>query len=211
MKTINLSVDIIGDSSLINGKSLFRAENVPKFPPLVAKAMLYFAVQSISNGSKIDIYDPCCGNGTVLSIAATYFKNKIANLYGSDIDKESVVAAELNLDLIDEKSESQTFNSIQPYNIFEANALGVFLPKTSNDLVVVSDPPFGRVCDWKCLDEGSHGLDQFVTNMFSQNQERIVLCYDNSFEGKHILQKHYVIMNSANLKNRTIYSLRAKD
>ncbi len=69
------------------------------FPELADKAIdLAAGIHSHSSQQHV-LYDPFCGNGTILGVAATLYKDNIRRLIGSDVNAEAVNAAQQNIDL----------------------------------------------------------------------------------------------------------------
>ncbi len=119
--------------------------------------MCEMAIPSIKDREKIAIYDPSCGNGSMLMESFYYFQNhsktktKSIEVYGQEIDKRGYVLCNIFLEI-----------SEIDYNIVLGNTLlnPAFINGINGDDsfdFIIANPPFGL--DWK------HNYDEEVELM----------------------------------------------
>ena len=183
----------------LNSKKLVFASKTPKFPPKVAYTLLEIA-QKV-NPIKDTIYDPFCGNGTILIMAGLNFKDQLKHFYGSDINQEAVESTQLNLATYSALSDEEILSQIMPLdctNQFPHNLDGT---KT----VIVTDPPFGRRC--KLLP----GTLERAFNSFQRNRVTdLSFCFDDKTILPEGLSEHYRIKEVYNNWNRAFYIAKIK-
>ena len=169
----------------LNGKTIERADSTPKFPPALAYAMVK---KGIAGFDQCALYDPFCGKGTIVLIGGLNF-SQINKIYANDLDEEASIATEINL----EKT------NITNYLVSNENANSKII-KDAN-LIVVTDPPFGRACEW----EGS--IDLFLENMTKQNVKWIVMCYDKNKKLDRTINNYFILKEKELIKDRFIYTI----
>lgn len=180
-----------------NGKLIVR-EDSPKFPPSIAKAMLDMALKG---KTLVTIYDPFLGSGVIPIVAYLNYQSQIQKISGQDISREAVASAKLNMEQIGANPSTYSFTS--------GNSLVTPFPKEKN-LIIVTDPPFGRACKWIGTDGNSTPaclLEEFVQKAAEANVENLVLCFDQRAKVANQLRNHYQIKARFDLKDRTMYHL----
>ena len=177
-----------------NGKELLFAKRTPKFPPKVAYTLLEIAKEI--SPSKNTLYDPFCGNGTILTIAGLNFNNHFKQLFGSDIDSEAIDSTRLNLatftNLPDQKIIEQTY-SLDCTSQFPANLDG-------SKATIVSDPPFGKRCS---LPKGT--LEKAFANFANQSISDLTFCFDDKIALPTGISEHYKIKKVLSRWDRDFY------
>jgi tRNA G10 N-methylase Trm11 len=151
-----------------NGKALVLASGTPKLPPKVAYTLLDLAI-SLSPQNK-SLYDPFCGNGTILTMAGLNFSNQFKYLFGSDINLQAVDATRLNLATNTHLEDSQIISQVT-----SLDGTYQFPEKLdSKNATIITDPPFGRRC---ILSEGT--LEKAFNNFFRNGISNISFCFDD--------------------------------
>lgn len=182
-----------------NGKELLYAQRTPKFPPKVAYTLLEIAKDLSQNKSAL--YDPFCGNGTILTIAGLNFEKQFKHLFGSDIDSEAVDSTRLNLatftNLSDQEILAQT-SSIDCTSEFPANLIG-------STTTIVSDPPFGKRCS---LPKGT--LEKAFANFANQEISDLTFCFDDKISLPTGISEHYQIKKVLSRWDRDFYIAQRK-
>jgi len=180
-----------------SGKLIVR-EGSPKFPPSVAKTMLDLALKGKTLAT---IHDPFLGSGVIPIVAYLNYQSQIQKIYGQDISREAVASAKLNMEQIGANPSTYSFTT--------GNSLVSPFPN-EKDLLIVTDPPFGRACDWIGVDGNSTPvclLEEFVKKAARAKIREIVLCFDQRAKVANQLRNHYQIKERIDLKDRTLYHL----
>lgn len=182
-----------------NGNSLLFAKRTPKFPPKVAYTLLEITKDLSPN--KTILYDPFCGNGTILTVAGLNFEEQFKQLFGSDIDSEAVDSTRLNLatftNLSDQEILAQTAALDCTYQ-FPVNLIGSIT-------TIVSDPPFGKRCS---LSKGT--LEKAFTNFANQEISDITFCFDDKISLPTGISEHYRIKKVLSRWDRDFYIAQRK-
>lgn len=89
----------------------FKAIGKMRSSPAQAYRTLAELNDSMPSGAAI--YDPFCGNGTLLYVAAVCFSDKIGRIYGSDCKKSVVRITERNLGFTDPGKVAELLNGIE--------------------------------------------------------------------------------------------------
>lgn len=182
-----------------NGNSLLFAKRTPKFPPKVAYTLLEIAKEISSN--KTNLYDPFCGNGTILTIAGLNFNGQFQQLFGSDIDPEAVDSTRLNLatftNLTDQQILAQTSSLDCTYQ-FPINLMG-------HITTIVSDPPFGKRCS---LPKGT--LEKAFANFANQDISSLTFCFDDKTTLPVGISEYYKVKKVLSRWDRDFYIAQRK-
>lgn len=182
-----------------NMKGLIFASKTPKCPPKIAYTLADIAQQT--NFSNDTIYDPFCGNGTILTVTGLNFAGRFNHYYGSDIDAEAVESAQLNLATCLSISDEKIIANVTPLDCtckFPANLDG-------KRTTIITDPPFGRRC---ALPPGT--LERAFEN-FSRNEvSTISFAFDDKTPLPEGLAEHYFIHPAYTNWDRIFYSARRK-
>lgn len=182
-----------------NGNYLLFAKRTPKFPPKVAYTLLEIAKDLSPN--KTNLYDPFCGNGTILTVAGLNFNNQFQQLFGSDIDLEAVDSTRLNLatftKLSDQEIIAQTASLDCTYQ-FPVNFDG-------STAIIVSDPPFGKRCS---LPKGT--LEKAFANFASHSVSNLTFCFDDRTALPTEVSEYYKVKNVLSRWDRDFYIAQRK-
>lgn len=177
-----------------NGNSLSFARQTPKFPPKVAYTLLEIAKDVSSN--KTTLYDPFCGNGTILTVGGLNFDKQFKYLFGSDIDSEAVESTRLNLatftNLSDQEIIAQTASLDCTYQ-FPINLVG-------STASIVSDPPFGKRCS---LPKGT--LEKAFANFANNSVSDLTFCFDDKTSLPTGISEHYQVKKVLSRWDRDFY------
>jgi tRNA G10 N-methylase Trm11 len=173
-------------------KNLYRAAATPKFPPKVATALLEIASQRYGLPSKM--YDPFCGNGVILLAAYLKFKREFPTIGGSDANEDAVIASKLNL--ICAGIDEQLADSAITIKNAALDKLGV------KDAVVITDPLFGRRCDFY---EGS-SLEESLENLRACGARGVVFCFDEKTPVSEKTRRAYSIKEFGRKWDRVFHS-----
>lgn len=182
-----------------NGNSLLFAKRTPKFPPKVAYTLLEIAKDL--SPSKTTVYDPFCGNGTILTIAGLNFGKQFQHLFGSDINPEAVDSARFNLATFTNLSDQEILTQIESLDCtyqFPTNLVG-------STATIISDPPFGKRCS---LPEGT--LEKAFTNFANHSISDLTFCFDDKTSLPIGVSEHYKIKRVLSRWNRDFYVAQRK-
>ncbi len=182
-----------------DGNELLFAKRTPKFPPKVAYTLLEIANDLSQNKSAL--YDPFCGNGTILTVAGLNFEGQFKHLFGSDIASEAVDSTRLNLatftNLSDQEILAQTAVIDCTYQ-FPVNLIG-------HITTIVSDPPFGKRCS---LPKGT--LEKAFANFTNQDISNLTFCFDDKTPLPTGISEHYKIKKVLSRWDRDFYIAQQK-
>ena len=84
---------------LAGGNVIKHFSGMPSFPVRLTLELFERAYRCIGK-EKIALYDPCCGSGFSLTVLGMIEQDKIAALYGSDVEPACVEAASCNVSLV---------------------------------------------------------------------------------------------------------------
>ena len=220
------------------GILLYSAPGVPRFAPIVADLMMRMATDD--QKTQVAIYDPFCGNGTILCAAMINYSSCVSNLFGADYDWGAVQSTGMNLTLlsnatllgrrvasiVEDRPDDIRFakkgrvliehikrKPSLEYEVRRGNALTATYPSQKERRVIVTDPPYGKACCWKDLDGDStpeSQLDKFLLNILEQGIEKVVLAFDQNQNLGKFLATRFAIKSTARKKKRIIYQAYAR-
>lgn len=113
---------------------LIENKNIPPFSPALADRALKILL-SYTDESRVSVkealYDPFCGNGTILSTASILYRRRLNQLFGSDISLDALNITGTNLQLCSAEKittaiKERTINK-KPLNDTEIETLRCFL------------------------------------------------------------------------------------
>lgn len=188
-----------------SGRVIYHMGGLPTFP-IRLSLELYERCLHYSNKKKdICLYDCCCGGAYMLTVLGFLKNDTLSEIYGSDINAESIKLANDNINLLSKHglekrrnglellyqqytktSHYQALQSIdrfenflhrEPKNrIFERNAFEVSdLPFIPD--IIMTDVPYGNLVDWN---EDCGGVNQLMAALseVSGNDTIICVCMD---------------------------------
>lgn len=182
-----------------NGNDLLFAKRTPKFPPKVAYTLLEIA-KDIASNKKI-LYDPFCGNGTILTIAGLNFNNQFQQLFGSDIDSEAVDSTRLNLATFTNLTDQEIFAQTSSFDCTSQFPLNL----NGSSTVIVSDPPFGKRC---YLPKGT--LERAFANFASHSVSNLTFCFDDRTTLPTGISEHFKVKKVLSRWDRDFYIAQRK-
>jgi len=151
--------------------------------------------------AEISLYDCCCGGAYMLTILGLLKSDTLSNLYGSDINSESIKLAKDNLSLLAKDgiskrkeelnalyqkykkvSHLEALNSVNRIEqlinkeiktcIFNQNVLEIHsLPFVPD--IIITDVPYGNMVEW---DEGSGGINQMMSSLWAVCGRETIIC-----------------------------------
>jgi 23S rRNA G2445 N2-methylase RlmL len=86
-----------------SGRVLYHAPGATGFPVRLAGEIIqrcFARLEARCHGGPYAVYDPCCGGGYLLAVAALLHGHRLNRIYASDIDPDLVKVAERNLSLL---------------------------------------------------------------------------------------------------------------
>ena len=81
------------------GKVIYHQPGFTNYPVRLACEIFMRCLAKI-NKAKVNIYDPCCGGGYILTVLGFLYGDRIGCIYGSDISTGAVTLTEKNLQLL---------------------------------------------------------------------------------------------------------------
>jgi len=127
--------------------------------------MCEMATHQLKNNTKIAIYDPACGTGSMLMESTEYFKANIKakdiELYGQEMHGQTWLLCKIFLEIAEQK------NTIAYGNTLTNPAFANGINGSDSFDFIIANPPFG--VDWK------HNYDEIVTNMQSTKSHFFVV------------------------------------
>lgn len=82
-----------------SGRVIYHKGGMPNFPVRLAGEIFYRCLSYLDK-KEITLYDPCCGNGYLLTCLGLLTQKEIKEIYASDIDEDAVNMASSNLALL---------------------------------------------------------------------------------------------------------------
>ena len=160
-----------------SGRVLYGKRGIPNFPVRLINEIFRRCIYYCENKRDLTIYDPCCGGGYSLTVLGLCNNEVIADILGSDIDKQMIEYAKKNTDLLSKAGLQKRIDEIeemlQLYNkashsealesakrikdvikhdinidIFEADCT---TPQNTDKKIdiIITDVPYGNLVDWK--------------------------------------------------------------
>lgn len=86
---------------LAAGRVLLSHSGATSFPVRLASEIFQLCAAHLGK-AKLSVYDPCCGTGYLLTTLGFLHHERIAALYGSDVNQSALAIAQKNLALLDE-------------------------------------------------------------------------------------------------------------
>lgn len=170
-----------------SGRVLYHVGGAPTFPVRLALELFERCLQYSNKKSEITLYDCCCGGAYMLTVLGFIKNSIISNIYGSDINLESIQLAKDNLSLLTEEGRKRRKGEIEalyekyekashkdalqsmdrlehrltkeiPTYVFPRNVLEVSdLPFIPD--IIITDVPYGNLVEWG---EGSDGNENSI-------------------------------------------------
>lgn len=141
-------------SDLSSGKVIRSKSGYPNFPVRLSQEIFCRCKSYLKKQKNITIYDPCCGNGYMLTVIGFLNLDSITNIIASDVNSEAVDLAKNNLELLTIRGiESRIKELKEDYKFYE---------KTSHLEAIKSAICFKKrllYCDT------THNFDVFVANI----------------------------------------------
>ena len=81
------------------GRVIYHRPGFTNYPVRLACEIFMRCLTKIDK-AKVNIYDPCCGSGYILTVLGFLYGDRINAIYGSDLSSEAVSMAEKNLRLL---------------------------------------------------------------------------------------------------------------
>ena len=81
------------------GRVIYHQPGFTNYPVRLACEIFMRCLARVDK-AKVNIYDPCCGSGYILTVLGFLYGGRINSIYGSDISSEAVALAEKNLRLL---------------------------------------------------------------------------------------------------------------
>ncbi|MEO1289564.1 MAG: hypothetical protein AAFV93_17505, partial [Chloroflexota bacterium] len=164
------------------GRVIIATGGSTSFPVRLASEIFQRCLSFFDEQQRITVYDPCCGNGYLLTILGFLHGEQINALVGSDIEHEAVMVARDNLRLLTnvglqarqktiedlltlygkqshqealysvEKLQSQLPSTPTELTTWQGNALSQTIKPKSID-VVICDVPYGDNTSWQSVTE----------------------------------------------------------
>lgn len=183
------------------GRVIYHMGGEPTFPVRLALEMYERCLQYSNKKENITLYDCCCGGAYMLTILGLLKNDTISELYGSDIDEDSLKLAADNLGLLTEagitkrreeletlyhnygkESHQEALRSLSRIekllpnelriSIFHRNALEVSdLPFIPD--IIITDVPYGNLVEWG---EGSGGINHMMDALSGICGRETILC-----------------------------------
>ena len=83
-----------------SGRVLYGGKGIPNFPVRLINEIFGRAAHHLGKEDELVVYDPCCGGGYSLTVLGFFYSEKIAKIYGSDVDENMIGHARKNLALL---------------------------------------------------------------------------------------------------------------
>ena len=158
-----------------SGRVLYGGKGIPNFPVRLINEIFGRAAHHLGKEDELVVYDPCCGGGYSLTVLGFFYSDRIAKIYGSDVDENMIEHARKNLSLLQDdgldtrKQELETLfdtyhkdshrealesvevlkkqlTKLVPSEVFVADCTKT-LPKIDPD-VIITDIPYGNLVNW---------------------------------------------------------------
>lgn len=183
------------------GRIIYHMGGEPAFPVRLTLELYERCRQYSVKKDNIVLYDCCCGGGYMLTILGLLKSDTISQIYGSDIDPDSIRLATDNLGLLTEEgirkrreeiealyerygkaSHLQALESIDRIRLLLSEGLkaGAFLRNALefNDLpfipdIIMTDVPYGNQVQWT---EGSGGINQMMDALSKVCGKDTIIC-----------------------------------
>jgi len=173
-----------------NHNNFLHAEGVSPSPQKVAYALAELALDG--ERRNISLVDPFCGDGTTLMIAGLNFSEKVSSLVGMDLNENAVLCANMNLEELS-RMRAASGHYFPKIRTAPGNALTFSIPKSEEDNIVITDPPYGRRSKFVDL-EGNHSpvdFKLFFKNLYSHKIPKVVFSMDSDFPEESLENIHY--------------------
>lgn len=95
------------------GRVLLSRGGMTSFPVRLASEIFQRCADYFPTDQRLQVYDPCCGGGYLLTVLGFMHGDRIAALHGSDIQREMVVLASDNLGLLTAGGLNTRKNTLQ--------------------------------------------------------------------------------------------------
>ena len=82
------------------GRALFHAPGMTNFPARLAEELMGRCLDLLGRRENVVLYDPLCGVGSLLAVAAFTHGDALARVRGTDADPAAVLVAQKNLALL---------------------------------------------------------------------------------------------------------------
>lgn len=96
-----------------SGRVFYHRAASTNYPVRLASEVFSRCMSYLNKENGITIYDPCCGNGYLLTVLGYLYTKNISAIYGSDISEEAIEIAVRNLSLLSNKGLEKRELNIQ--------------------------------------------------------------------------------------------------
>jgi len=181
------------------GRVILSMSGGTSFPVRLASEIFQRCAAYFPDDKRLSVYDPCCGTGYLLTTIGFLHGDKIAALYGSDINPDAVDFASDNLKLLTHEGLQNREESLQDLanqfgkqshqdaldslnrlrekipakaietSTWRANALELSVPQTVD--LIICDVPYGDATEWQ------------ITNSENPLKDLIHVQYDALVDG----------------------------
>lgn len=133
-------------SLLSPGYILEMSPKAPRFSPHAADQAFTFLIPNLASHTENVIYDPFCGNGIMLCVVSTLYRQKIGKIVLSDIREKRVRTAKKNIQIC-------SVNDFHRYiGELEAMRASHRLAKRENNILRVSKSFMDFLSENQCID-----------------------------------------------------------
>lgn len=98
-----------------SGRVLYQKPGMTNFPVRLMNEIFLRCVTYAKKKDEITLYDPCCGGGYLVTVLGMLQRDKIAQIYGSDVSIEALNVAKNNTALLTLEGLEQRKTQLQSY------------------------------------------------------------------------------------------------
>lgn len=183
-----------------SGRVLYGGKGIPNFPVRLINEIFGRAAHHLGKEDELVVYDPCCGGGYSLTVLGFFYAERIAKIYGSDVDENMIGHTRKNLALLQadgldarkqeletlfdtyhKDSHREALESVEvlkkrltkpiPSEVFTADCTKP-LPKINPD-IIITDIPYGNLVDWN--DGAEDSLDAMLESLAWVSDHEMIL------------------------------------
>ncbi len=175
------------------GRVIIHKSGYTNYPVRLAQEIFQRCLSYLEILGPINLYDPCCGGGYLLTVLGFLNYEKILGIFGSDINKDAIDLARSNLNFLTNeginkriekltelfnefKKESHREAIISAKNLksyikgretnaklFKHDILKDEVNNTFEAHIVFADVPYGNLVSWES--KGSQNIDSLLNNI----------------------------------------------
>jgi len=174
------------------GRVIYHQSGFSNYPVRLASEIFQRCVEMLGNPEKINIYDPCCGGGYLLTVLGLLHGEQITTIYGSDIAVKAVETTTKNLQLLTTDGLLKRIKELETmydcyqkdshleamasaknlleftkttvnYDVFERDVLHYQNEANFQADIIITDVPYGDLVHWS--DKDGNPIDKMLDNL----------------------------------------------